>query len=167
MASGGDPGRRLDRAPGERYRAAEGAAAPAGAGAGEAAEAGADRGNPRRSLGAGLVATAGMGLLYAVIGSFDLGAGLLAVAGFAGWAVAVALAWGAGSRPLPGRRRRVAIASALGAGAIVLGFLLLWAWSRIEGGVLDPVGLLDQRFGAAFGALQVLVAAIVAGLRAR
>jgi hypothetical protein len=120
-----------------------------------------------RALVAGVGTAAATGALYAVIGSFDLGAGLLAVAAFAGWAVGVALAWGAAGAALRERRPRITIAAVLGASAIVFGFVLLWAWSRVEGGVLDPVGLLDQRFGAPFAALQVLVAAVAAGIRAR
>ena len=50
-----------------------------------------------------LVAAAGAALI-GVLGSFDIGAGLLAVSAFIGWAVAVAVVWG--SDPAPERRGR-------------------------------------------------------------
>lgn len=165
-APDGGQRRQLDRAPGERYREPSGTGPAATGAAGEGPAGTAPGGTLPRALGAGVGTAAGAGVLYAVVGSFDLGAGLLALAAFAGWAVAVALTWGAAGRALRDRRGRVAIAAALGAGAIGFGFVLLWAWSRVEGGVLDPIGLLDQRFGGPFSALQVLVAAGAAGLRA-
>ena len=47
----------------------------------------------------------------------------------------------------------------------MLGFALLWAWSRVEGGVMDPIAYLDERFGPTAW-LNVVVAVVVAWLRA-
>jgi hypothetical protein len=100
-----------------------------------------------------------------VLGSFDIGAGLLAVAAFIGWAVAVAVVWG--GDPAPERRgRRVLLAVVLAVGSIVVGFAGLWQYSHVEGGVMDPVAYLDERFGP-IALVDILVAAVVAWLRAR
>ena len=147
----------LDRAPGERYRPRPGqpgapvaAAAPRGPSA------------AIRAASPFLVALGGA-LLIAVLGSFDIGAGLLAVSGFIGWAVGIALI--VGGVPAGGRRRMGAWAAGLAAGSIVLGFVFLWAWSRVEGGVMDPIAYLDERFGPTAW-LNIVVAAVVAWLRA-
>ena len=103
-------------------------------------------------------------LLIAVLGSFDIGAGLLAVSGFIGWAVGVAIVWGG----VPGggaRGRRGWWSAGLAAASIVVGFVLLWVWSHVEGGVLDPIAYLDERFGP-IAYLNIVVAAAVAWLRA-
>lgn len=175
------PTRQLDRAPGERYRAPAGGAAP-GRGPGAAARgpaASSAAGGPAAGTGdgattasggqtrailAGAGAAGGGALLYAGLGQIDLGLGLLAVAAFIGWVVAIAIVWGAGeARPIP---RQPIVAALLGAGAIVLGLLLAWAWSRTEGGVLGPLDYTDQRYGPV-AYLEILVAGAVAGLRAR
>ena len=147
----------LDRAPGERYRARPGlpgapSAAPAPRGPSSAI----------RAASPFLVAVGGA-VLIAVLGSFDIGAGLLAVSGFIGWAIGIALI--VGGVPRGGRRRMGAWSAGLAAGSIVLGFGLLWAWSRVEGGTMDPIAYLDERFGATAW-LNIVVAAIVAWLRA-
>jgi len=147
----------LDRAPGERYRArpAEGIA--------PAALATATRPTPAaRAASPFVVATAGA-LLIAVLGSFDIGAGLLAVSGFIGWAVGISIVWGG----VPGgdRARRGLWSAGLAAASIVVGFVLLWIWSHVEGGVLDPMAYLDERFGP-IAYLNIVVAAAVAWLRA-
>jgi hypothetical protein len=116
--------RQLAQAPGERYREPPGTGPAATGVAGEGPAGTAAGGSLSRALWPGVVTATGAGVLYAVVGSFDLGAGLLAVAAFAGWAVAVSLSWGAAGRVLRERRRRVAIAGALGAGAIAFGSLL-------------------------------------------
>ena len=100
-----------------------------------------------------------------MLGSFDIGAGLLAVSAFIGWAVAVAVVWG--SDPAPERRgRRVRWAVGLAVGSIVVGLAVLWAYSRTEGGVMDPVAYLDERFGP-LAVADIVVAGVVAWLRAR
>jgi hypothetical protein len=109
-------------------------------------------------------AAGGGAAVYALLGQVNLGLGLLAVAAFVGWVVAIAIVWGAGAvRPIP---RQPVIAALLGAVAIVVGLLLAWAWSRVEGGVLGPLEYTDQRYGPV-AYLEILVAGAVAGLRAR
>jgi hypothetical protein len=114
------------------------------------------------------VVLAGLGgaALLAVLGSFDLGPGMLAVAAFMGWVAGLAVVWvTAGSgRTSPGAR--MAIAGCVAVLSILGGYAALWAWSRIEGGVLDPVGYLDARFGL-LAVLLLLVGAAVAVIRAR
>jgi hypothetical protein len=156
--TGAAPGRQrqLDRAPGERYRTRPGAAGPPGS-----AAAGAGPSAILRAATPFLVALGGA-LLVAVLGSFDIGSGLLAVSAFIGWAVGLAIVWGG----TPGRRGRTGAWSAgLAAASIVLGFVILWAWSRVEGGVMDPVAYLDVRFGPV-AYLDIAVAAVAAWLRA-
>jgi ABC-type Fe3+-siderophore transport system permease subunit len=151
--------RQLDRAPGERYRSRPDVPAPAAAAAPAAA--------PSRAIAVAvpiLVAAAGVALI-GVLGSFDIGPGLLAVSAFIGWAVAVAVVWG--SDPAPERRgRRVRLAVGLAVGSIVVGLVVLWAYSRTEGGVMDPVAYLDERFGP-LAIADIVVAGIVAWVRAR
>jgi hypothetical protein len=148
--------RLLDRAPGERYRPRPGQpGAPVAAGSSGPSAA-------IRAASPFLVALGGA-LLIAVLGSFDIGAGLLAVSGFIGWAVGIALI--VGGVPRGGRRRMGAWSVGLAAGSIVLGFALLWAWSRVAGGVMDPIAYLDERFGPTAW-LNIVVAAAVAWLRA-
>ena len=164
--------------PGERYRAPAGGAGPrhgpgnSGPGTGLAGTtrqtvgvaAVAPAGSRTRALLAGVGAAAGGAVVYALLGQVDLGLGLVAVAGFVGWVVAIAIVWGAGAvGPIP---RQPLVAALLGAGAIVAGLLLAWAWSRIEGGVLGPLEYTDQRYGP-LAYLEIVVAGAIAGLRAR
>jgi hypothetical protein len=150
--------KRLDQAPGERYRARPTEAmAPS-------VQGGATGISPAIRGAAPFVVAAIGALLVAVLGSFDIGPGLLAVSGFIGWAVGVAIVWGG----VPGggaRGRRGWWSAGLAAGSIVVGFVVLWAWSHVEGGVLDPIAYLDERFGP-IAYLNIVVAAAVAWLRA-
>jgi hypothetical protein len=150
------PARTLDRAPGDRYHT------QGTAGQGDPAQAG---GLARAAGGAAVVAAPGAGL-FAVIGSFDLGPGLLVVAAFIGWAVALGFVWGLGGSTDHSRSTRVAISAGLATGSVLGGLLLLWAWSMVEGGVLGPIEYVDQRFGV-LGAAFVAVAAATGALRAR
>ena len=153
--------RQLDRAPGERYRARPDATAANVRRGSRARRPARDpspsafrSSSPRRAR-----------RLIGVLGSFDIGAGLLAVSAFIGWAVAVAVVWG--SDPAPERRgRRVRWAVGLAVGSIVVGLAVLWAYSRTEGGVMDPVAYLDERFGP-LAIADIVVAGVVAWLRAR
>lgn len=155
-----DAQRMLDRAPGERYRSRPANLAASAAPVPLPAE---------RSMVVAIgvpmaVAGAGAGMV-AVFGSFDIGAGLLAVSGFIGWAVGVAVVW---SR-VPGvdaRGQRAIWAVVLAVGSIVVGIVVLWVWSHVEGGVMDPFAYLDERFGP-IAYLNVIVAGVVAFLRAR
>ncbi len=157
-APGGRAPRRLDRAPGERYAAG----GPAAAGPRQAAS------TPGRVAGSGVVlaTVAGGAVLVGVLGSIDLGPGMLVLALFIGWVVALAMIW---ARPLRDPRRRwlrPTLAALLAAASVVGGLLLLWAWALAEGGVLGPVAYADARFGLLAPVL-VLAAGGVAGVRAR
>jgi hypothetical protein len=145
----------LARAPGERY------AGPPGATAGPVPR----EGLVRSLVVAGLVAAVGAVALFA-LALLGLGPGLIAAAGATGWAVALALVWRGASAGIPDMRARVAVAATLALVAVLVGFLLDWAWARGEGGVLDPIAYLDARWGL-LPLVDIAVAAIVAGLRAR
>ncbi len=147
--------RPLDRAPGERYGTV--AADTTGAGQGPGAA---------QAIAAVALTTVAGAALYAVLGSFDLGVGMLVVAAFMGWAVSLAVVWA--RVPGPGRRPwlRAAGAAVLAAGSVVGGLVALWAWALTEGGVLGPIAYADARFGI-LALVQVVVAAVVAAIRAR
>ena len=155
-----EPGQpRLDRAPGERYRAASTATGTAG-----------PSGRPeplpwtRRRRVALCVAVAVIGgVLVLILGGLDLGAGLIVVAATAGWLGGLLLAGGSapGRGPDAGVRRGVAAALIAG-GGIALGFVADGLRALSEGGVLSPVDYASERYGPL--ALVVIVAAIVAGL---
>ena len=100
------------------------------------------------------------------LGLVDIGPGLLAASAAIGWAVALAILWGGEGPGLPKGATRMAVAGGLAAAAIVVGFVLSWAWARGEGGTLDLFGYLDQRYGA-IGWANVVVAAVVGAWRAR
>jgi len=159
----GDAPRRLERAPGDRYRGGAPAGAPGASieAEGEPAPTGTRARGIAAAVGVAFVGALG----FAILGSIDLGLGLLIVSAFLGWLVAVALVWGVGPSWL-GSPRRSVTAAAIAAGSIVLGLGLLWAWSRSEGGVLAPLDYLDQRFGF-LAAIDVVAAAVVAAVRAR
>jgi hypothetical protein len=148
--------RRLDRAPGERY--AEG-----GGRSGASRGAGSGRGRPS-VIRAFLVEDAGA-LAFFLLGLLDLGAGLLVVAAFIGWIVALALVW-TGRDAIAVSRTRTWIAAMLGAWSIVAAILIDWVYALIQGGVLGPLDYVVQRYGIV-ALLSVVVAAGVAALRAR
>src|SRR5829696_445658 len=151
-----DP-RRLDRAPGERYRGVRPPAAPPEAPEGSA-------GSTRRAILAGAVTATAGAVLYALLGQVNLDPGLVIVAGFIGWATAIAVVWGAGAAaPIP---RQPVVAAVLGGASIGSGLLIAWAISRVEGGVLDPLGYTNARYGP-LAYLAIGVAAGLAWLRAR
>jgi hypothetical protein len=149
QAVGGER-RRLDRAPGERY-------AKAGGGSGGG------RGRPG-VIRAFLVADAGA-LAFFLLGLLDFGAGLLVVAAFIGWVVALALVW-TGRDAVAVTRTRMGVAAMLGAWSIVAAILVDWVYALIQGGVLGPLDYVVQRYGIV-ALLSVVVAAGVAALRAR
>jgi hypothetical protein len=155
-----DPSRpsapRLDRAPGERYRGGQ-PPSPAGV----PAPAADDTSSPTTAILAGVVVAILGALLFALLSQIDLGFGLVAIAMFVGWAVALALVWNGALVP-----RRAVIGAVLGAGAIVAGLLLAWGWGRLEGGALDPLAYVNERFGV-FAYLEVLAAGAVAWYRGR
>jgi hypothetical protein len=149
--------RRLDRAPGDRY-AGTGTGRGPGAGPGEG-------GGARRALVAGVLVADAAAVGFFLLGLLDLGVGLLALAAFIGWIVALALVWW-GRGAIPVARTRVAYAALLGGWAIVAAVILDWIYALVQGGVLGPLDYVAQRYGIV-GMLSVLVAAAVAALRAR
>ena len=163
--SGGGERRRLDRAPGERYGKGGGGPGGTGGGADEGGGTGGGGGAGRPGvIRAFLVADAGA-LVFFLLGLLDLGAGLIAVAAFIGWVVALALVW-TGRDAVPRARTRVAIAAVLGGWSILAAILADWVYALIQGGVLGPLDYVAQRYGIV-ALLCVAAAAGVAALRAR
>ncbi len=71
-------------------------------------------------------------MLFTILGAIlAITAGLIVIAGFAGWLLGKLV-----SPPLQ--------AAALGLLAVLLGFLAIWAFGRLEGGVLDPIEYLAE-----------------------
>lgn len=134
----------LDRPPGERYRPA-GPVEPVGDG-------------HRSTLDPWLWPIAvviGTVVAFTVLGGIlAVTAGLIVVAGFAGWLI--------GKLVSPPPR-----AAAFALAAVVLGFLGIWLFGRIEGGVLGPLDYLAEVEGpiVVFGGL--LAAAGVAAAASR
>ena len=149
-------GPRLDRAPGERYRGGQ-PIAPGG----PSPAAHDETPSPTTAILGGLIVAILGALLFALLSQVDLGFGLVAIAMFVGWAVALALLWN--GAPIV---RRPLVAAVLGSGAIVAGLLLAWAWGRLEGGALDPLAYVNERFGV-FAYLEILAAGGVAWYRSR
>lgn len=131
--------RRLARPPADRYRTA----APA-------AEAGTDdKADVDGSLGRAVASGALTGLVLAGLitvlgGVLLITAGLIAVAGLGGWAIAVAVRAGGLDAVAPSRRRALAVGLAVA--AVLAGQLGLWLFARYEGGVLGPVDYLAETF---------------------
>jgi hypothetical protein len=148
--------RRLDRAPGERYRADAGPPRPL---------ANTARSPRVRAIMALLLVADAAAIGFFLLGLLDLGIGLLVVAAFLGWIVGVTLIWW-GRDAIASGRRRIALAAAAGAWAIVLGIAIDWAYALIQGGVLGPLDYVVQRYGP-WGPLSLVVAALVAIARAR
>jgi hypothetical protein len=111
-----------------------------------------------------LVADAGA-IMFFLLGLLDLGIGLVVVAGFAGWATALALVWW-GRDAIPAARTRVASGAILGGWTVVGGILLDWLLALVQGGVLGPIDYVAQRYGLVV--LPALIAAAgLAAARAR
>jgi hypothetical protein len=114
----GDRRPQLDRAPGERYATApDRAAAPPGRGAAAATP---------------ITLILGTALVFVILGGIlAVTAGLVIVAAFLGW--------------LTGRLvSPPSAAAAVAVAAVVAGLLAIWAFGRIEGGVLDPIAYLAE-----------------------
>ena len=146
----------LQRAPGERYRTA-----PDGGGPG-------DRSAPvpwtrRRRVGLAVVVAMAGGLLTLLLSGLDVGAGLVVVAATAGWLAGLLLAGGAapGHGPDAGLGRGVGSA-ALAGGGIAAGLLADGFRALSEGGVLNPVAYVAERYGIL--AAIVIAVAVAAGL---
>ena len=121
---------RLDRAPSERYASEQ---APTARGRDQAA----------RAVG---VAIAGAAVIAFLGGPLSMTGGLLAVS------VVVGIVLGSTLRP------RTAMAVGLAVGSVVLGLLGVWLFSRLEGGVLDPLAYLADVEGPLV-LIQLLLAA--------
>jgi hypothetical protein len=147
--------RRLDRAPGERYRAASRGPAPE--------RATSDRRRARATVALLVVADAGAAVFF-LLGLLDLGVGLLAIAAFLGWIIGVTMIWW-GRDTLASGRRRIALAASAGAWAIALAIVVDWGYALLQGGVLGPLDYVAQRYGP-LGPLSVIIAAMVAAWRA-
>lgn len=151
--------RRLARPPSDRYRTT----APA-------AEAGDDdRAEVGGSLGRAVAFGALTGLVLAATitvlgGVLLITAGLIAVAGLGGWAIAVAVRAGGLDAVAPSGRRGLAVG--LAAAAVLAGQLGLWLFARYEGGVLGPVDYLAETFELLVP-LQFLAATAAAWLAAK
>ena len=149
-------GPRLDRAPGDRYRAGAVPSAPA------PSTQPADDGRARAvAIAAALVVAIVGAILFALLSQVDLGIGLVAVAMFIGWAVALALVWNGAAI-----RRRAVVGALLGGGAIVAGLLIAWAWGRVEGGALGPLDYVNERYGL-LAYLEIVAGGAVAWFRSR
>ena len=129
---------RLERAPSERY-------------AREQAPTARRRDVAARAVG---VAVAGAAVIAFLGGPLSMTGGLLAVS------VVVGIVLGSTLRP------RTAMAVGLAVGSVVLGLLGVWLFSRLEGGVLDPLAYLADVEGP-LAPLQLLLAAGTATLTSR
>lgn len=134
----GEPRRVLDRPPGERYAPARERATPSATEAALRFVA--------IVIGGALVVTVLGGILSMTLG-------LVVVAAFIGWLCG----------RLAGRR---SVATVLAVGTVGLGLLGIWAWSRLEGGVLDPLDYLGQVQGP-LAVVHPLVAGALAAAAAR
>jgi hypothetical protein len=128
----GEPRRLLDRPPGERYvRPAP--TEPGGPGADQ--------------ILVPLAVVLGGALGWVVLGGIlVVTGGLLILAALVGWLIGKVV-----SPP--------ALAGLVGLGAVALGLLGIWAFGRIEGGVLDPLAY----FGEVHGPLLVILQFVLGG----
>jgi hypothetical protein len=137
----GEPRPRLERPPGERYRAVEPEAAT------EAA-----------ALDAALIPIAivlGTVIAFTVLGGLlTVTAGLIVLAAFAGWLV--------GRFVTPPPR-----AAVVGLVAVGLGFLGIWLFGRVEGGVLDPIEYLLEVEGPVVVGLSLVAGSGLAAAASR
>jgi hypothetical protein len=129
---------RLERAPSERY-----AREPAPT----------TRGRAQATRAAG-VAVAGAAVIAFLGGPLSMTGGLLAVS------VVVGIVLGSTLRP------RTAAAVGLAVGSVVVGLLGVWLFSRVEGGVLDPLAYLADVEGP-LAPLQLILAAASAAVASR
>ena len=149
-----EPGeRRLARPPSDRYRATD-PDAPAAA-----------VGSPVRGILFGdVVALLGAAAITLAGGLVTITAGLLVVAAVVGWAVAVAVADGAGTSLRGSTRAWIsALTAVIGVG---LGQVGLWLLARSEGGVLPLIDYLGETFGILVP-LQLAIGGLVAWWQSR
>ena len=139
------PRRVLDRAPAERYAAAESAAA--------ARSPTTDQPAGRVARGAA-IALVGSLVIAFLGGPLSVTAGLLAVAALIGWVV------GSVVRPAVGLAVGLAVAS------VTLGLVGVWIFARMEGGVLGLTDYLGEVQGV-LAPLQLILAGAVAAATIR
>lgn len=101
------------------------------------------------AIGASIVTAAALVVVGGVLAGQQ---GLLAIAGIGGAAIGLLAAGASVSRdgvapPVLGRRRATRAAVGLAILAVAGGALGTWAYSRLEGGVLDPLTYLWSVFG--------------------
>jgi len=138
-----EPGERrplLDRPPGERYGETDTDGSASGI-----------SGGPWAPVAVVLAGALGYTILGGIL---DVTAGLIVAAGFVGWLI--------GKLVSPPAR-----AAAIGVVAVLAGLLGIWAFGRIEGGVLDPVAYFDAVQGWALVVLQLLAGAGLAAAASR
>lgn len=134
----GETRRALDRPPGERYAPERERAAP----------------GPTETATRLAATVVGGALVVTVLGGIlSMTLGLVIVAAFIGWLCGT----------LAGRR---SVATVLAVATVVLGLLGVWAWSRLEGGVLAPLDYLWQVQGL-LAAIHLLVAGALAAAASR
>ena len=157
--------RRLYRAPGERYAPAPqgGPGSPPGSGWSDGG-ATLGPGGGRAVIRAALVADAGA-LLFVAVAQLGIAAGLLVVAAFTGWLTALALIW-SGRGAVPSPRTRIGLAAFHGGQAVVLGLLIDWGYSLVQGGAMGPLAYVAELYGI-IALLAVMLGAGVAAARAR
>lgn len=115
-------------------------------------------GSPARGVAAAVgVALAGALVILLLAGVLAVSLGILVVAIAIGRFVGLALLAAEG---LDRRTRRV-LAALVAVDAVVLGYLLTWAYGRLEGGALGPLDYLAQTFGPLVP-IQVALAALTA-----
>jgi hypothetical protein len=135
--------RALERRPGERY-GSTGDGTPR-----------ATLDDRRRLAWAPVAVAVGTAIVYPALGElFGITAGLIVVAGFAGWLLGKLVGG-------PSRAAGAAIAT------VVVGLAGIWLVSRLEGGVLDPIGYLDAVQGWPLVVIQIVVAGGLAAASSR
>lgn len=117
----------------------------------------------RALLVGGFAAIAGA-LILTVLGGLAFSAGLVAVAGVLGWAIAFGVRAGAGMSLSGSTRVVTAVLFALL--SVLAGQLGIWLFALSEGGVLGPLDYLAETFGVLVP-VQVAAAAVVAWFSAR
>ena len=151
--SAGGEQRRLERAPGDRYATAEPRPAQA------------TGGGVRWIVAAVVIADVGA-VVFFVLGLLDLGFGLVAVAAFTGWATAVALVYKGRDAAIRSAQTRMATAAFLGGWSVLGGMLLDWLYGLTQGGVMDFLSYVVERYWLVAPAALV-AGAFVAAYRAR
>ena len=100
-----------------------------------------------------------------MVAQLGIAAGLLVVAAFTGWLTAIALIW-SGRGAVPSASTRVGLAAFLGGQSIVLGLLIDWGYSLVQGGAMGPIAYVAELYGLS-AILVVMLGAGVAAARAR